>query len=380
MASVLARSTGREANDVALNLMQIGRDGAGGPAAGSLNQEQIRSADEALKRDVEAFGLEIDKIKMRNLAPSQHTVMLSQTPLVLSILGADVISGKQAVEGGLYISGHTISDAINGVHSVTLDMLKQLPEAMADPIAIFDSETRQGSGDIVFMLELKDADGRTVVVPVALGGRKGSGPREINIVKSAYGKGNNKPITQWFIDQAGKNSRYINEQKIAGWAKTSGVQFPFRSSNQHGNSIHTDADLVKLRQANPTLYQYAGPKSNLTEGVRERLREARILAEGGADNEAVRQKTGWFQGMDGQWRYEIADKLYEIDFTLFEKLETNRLPLGDIYDNRELYAAYPDLKRLEVQVGTPLNQNGNYSAMPLKNNFKKSKKVLDKIF
>ena len=136
-------------------------------------------------------------------------------------------------------------------------MLKQIPKAMADPIAIFDSATEKAQGDVVFMLELKDGQGRTVVVPVALESMAGGGRREVNIVKSAYGKGRKKPAVQWFLDQAKENARYVNGQKSESWADASGVQFPSRPSNTHGNTVHTDADLVKLREANPTMYQPA---------------------------------------------------------------------------------------------------------------------------
>jgi len=37
------------------------------------------------------------------------------------------------------------------------------------------------------------------------------------------------------------------------------------------------------------------------------LRRAEALEKSGADNEAIRQETGWYRGMDGQWRFEIDD-------------------------------------------------------------------------
>jgi len=155
------------------------------------------------------------------------------------------------------IAGREIQAAlqVTGEHGVTLDMLKQIPAAMADPIAIFDSATGKAKGDVVFMLEVKDAQGKTVVVPVALQSKTGGGRREVNIVKSAYGKGGKTPAVNWFHAQAKENARYVNGQKFESWADTSGVQFPSRPSNAHGNTIHTEADLVKLREANPTIYQ-----------------------------------------------------------------------------------------------------------------------------
>lgn len=37
------------------------------------------------------------------------------------------------------------------------------------------------------------------------------------------------------------------------------------------------------------------------------LRRAKALEKSGTDNETIRQETGWYRGMDGQWRFEIDD-------------------------------------------------------------------------
>ena len=61
--------------------------------------------------------------------------MLNQTPLVMRLIGRDILTGKQAADDGPYVSPHTFDNAVKGRHGVTLDMLKQIPEAIADPIA-----------------------------------------------------------------------------------------------------------------------------------------------------------------------------------------------------------------------------------------------------
>ncbi|MCL2124083.1 MAG: hypothetical protein FWH34_08310, partial [Desulfovibrionaceae bacterium] len=105
-------------------------------------------------------------------------------------------------------------------------------------------------------------------------------------------------------------------------------------------------DVKPSRIEGGVLYQYAGERSAMSEPVRAGLEEAMRLAESGTDNEAVRRQTGWFKGMDGKWRYEIPDSLDKI--TIPEN--PVRTMLGEIYDNPELYAAYPDLKNLVVEV------------------------------
>ncbi|MDR2819133.1 MAG: hypothetical protein LBB60_01175 [Desulfovibrio sp.] len=118
------------------------------------------------------------------------------------------------------------------------------------------------------------------------------------------------------------------------------------------------------RIENGVLYQFAGENSRMSEPVRANLAEAVALAESGTDNEAIRQKTGWFKSMDGKWRYEIPDKMYEIDFGEFDKQGTNKLLLGQIYGNDELFRAYPELNWINVQLYTPVKpgEGGHYDS------------------
>ena len=141
-------------------------------AGGALFQptrEDIRAGDEALKRDAAAWAGTVDSISANGL-PSSPVRMLSQTPLVMRLIGEDAVSKKIAAGGGVYAAPHVF----DGTHpNMTPDMWKQLPEAMADPIAIFDTANpkHRGKGDVVFMVEIQDANGATVVVPVALDAR-----------------------------------------------------------------------------------------------------------------------------------------------------------------------------------------------------------------
>ena len=234
-------------------------------------REEIRAGDEALKRDAAAWAGTVDGIAANGL-PSSPVRLLSQTPLVMRLIGEDAVSKKIAAGGGVYAAPHVF----DGTHpNMTPDMWKQLPEAMADPIAIFDTANpkHRGKGDIVFMVEIQDANGATVVVPVALKVRGGYGLPKINILKSAYAKeSNGEPSNGWFIQQVKKNARYVNGQKLRRWLQAAGATSPLESSfedviatiaegahpsNAAGNKVVTEADLVKLREANPTLYQLA---------------------------------------------------------------------------------------------------------------------------
>ena len=218
------------------------------------------AARASLERDVHDFGVAVDNIVAAGKLPSDPVKMLGQTPLVMQLLGRDTVTGKAAAQGGIYAAPHVF----DGTHpNMTPEMWKQIPAAMADPIAVFDSDSPAGraKGDLVFMLELTDANGATVV-PVALDVAKGRKQAHVNIVKSAYNKeSGGVPSTHWFMRQFKKNARYVNGQKMEPWLRAAGAASPLGSlkdvaaTNTSDNRIYTDADLVNLREAQPALYQ-----------------------------------------------------------------------------------------------------------------------------
>ena len=241
-----------------------GEDADGDALRQAALYEQTPMGDAArasLERDVHDFGVAVDNIVAAGKLPSDPVKMLGQTPLVMQLLGRDTVTGKAAAQGGIHAAPHVF----DGTHpNMTPEMWKQIPAAMADPIAVFDSDSPAGraKGDLVFMLELTDANGATVVVPVALDVARGRKQAHVNIVKSAYSKeSGGVPSNHWFMRQLKKNARYVNGQKMEPWLRAAGAASPLGSlkdvaaTNTSDNRIYTDADLVNLRQGNAALYQ-----------------------------------------------------------------------------------------------------------------------------
>lgn len=241
-----------------------GEDADGDALRQAALYEQTPMGDAArasLERDVHDFGVAVDNIVAAGKLPSDPVKMLGQTPLVMQLLGRDTVTGKAAAQGGIHAAPHVF----DGTHpNMTPEMWKQIPAAMADPIAVFDSDSPAGraKGDLVFMLELTDANGATVVVPVALDVARGRKQAHVNIVKSAYSKeSGGVPSNHWFMRQLKKNARYVNGQKMEPWLRAAGAASPLGSlkdvaaTNTSDNRIYTDADLVNLREAQPALYQ-----------------------------------------------------------------------------------------------------------------------------
>jgi len=75
---------------------------------------------------------------------------------------------------------------------------------------------------------------------------------------------------------------------------------------------------------------------------------AKLLREGGS-KEGAYAKTGWFQGPEQAWRYEINDAPARLRYPMEEISESELFRkaklynLGDILDHPELFKAYPEL-------------------------------------
>lgn len=139
------------------------------------------------------------------------------------------------------------------------------------------------------------------------------------------------------------------------------------------------------------------------------LSRAEKMIAGGVDPEKVRLETGWFQGMDGKWRFEIDDsgailknapineawesffskKEYDFlkDMGAGKRLQPSQMTtkqfkkymsfrdaaeneynnlnrrsrtLGDVLDHPYIYSAYPDIKNTEVILDKGMGTNASY--------------------
>lgn len=205
-----------------------------------------KTAEQKLKEDSDTWGKLVDGLKEK---PTQNVVMLKQTPLVMKLIGAKFLTLRATphmFDGAL--PGAKKSSPSHHIHpEISKRVLKQIPEALTDPIAIFRDDRRENT--YLFMLDLKAENNQNVVVAV-----KFNGPgrhAEINLAKTSWGPEN----TLYFPLQEQNNALvYANSQKISRWNKSSGI-YSLRGSNDSGVSVKTEADLVKLRKLYPGYYQ-----------------------------------------------------------------------------------------------------------------------------
>ena len=93
-------------------------------------------------------------------------------------------------------------------HGFALDELKNLPRAVADPIAVFDNYQLDGNRTVLTELQSK---GKNIMIAVTLG--KDGVDVDFNIVSSVFGKGEDN-IVDWLNKGY---ARYINKEKALNY-------------------------------------------------------------------------------------------------------------------------------------------------------------------
>ena len=84
------------------------------------------------------------------------------------------------------------------------------------------------------------------------------------------------------------------------------------------------------------------------------LKFAKDSAAQGMDPAKIKMITGWEQGVDGKWRYEVAN-------TKVKNMEiTDGTTLKDVIDAPAVFEAYPELKDVKVRIGS-IAENANYN-------------------
>lgn len=113
------------------------------------------------------------------------------------------------------------------------------------------------------------------------------------------------------------------------------------------------------------LEQFAGPTA-WTADV-PALEDAQQRLAAGEDAEQVRQVTGWFQGVDGRWRFEIDDsaaKFQPVDTWLENAEAEGGVTLGEALEHPRLFAAYPELAQVRLIVEPERTAGGYFGVAP----------------
>lgn len=231
-------------------------------------------AEQQLDADEKSFADSVDRFMAGKI--STDTIQVMRTPLVMRLVGAEVLPVE--------ISVSDLKKVLVDKHAdITPDIMKQIPRALTDPMMIFSTYSgKNGEARKVIVLELKDENGATIVVPMEL--EHMSDGYKVNRMTSTYGKTDRKtgePSYEWFKKQleAG-NLEYVNRKKATDWISTEQPDWLIPKEKVDNllsaPNVANEEDLVKLKSENPTYYQTAADKDlvvyhNVSAG---KLREA----------------------------------------------------------------------------------------------------------
>lgn len=158
----------------------------------------------------------------------------------------------------------------------------------------------------------------------------------------------------YFLTAAKTNDKMYDEyKKEHGSERLCSQSEPVPHSN-HALLIPNIQELLGIVKNENPLNQMAG--ENAKTAALDKLEQAKAMAED-RSREEIYKATGWFKGQDGKWRFEIPDNLEAI--SLDKLLNDKRAKLGEIYDNPQLFEAYPDLKDGITPADAGKTYNGN---------------------
>ena len=211
------------------------------------------------------------------------------------------------------------------------------------------------------------------------------------------------------IDCFGQTASQYHAEAVRAIDGGSGAT-PAQEAQRTSSAIQKETSAASDRKTGPPArFSYAGKNAN---GANlDSLREAQEMQAAGADMESIRKATGWHEGMDGKWRWEIDDSKMEYhragdalfgrnhpeyaeqqrleqkmlygELTdaeqarlraltetwgrersrLSERVERGNARLEDVLDHEELFRAYPQLRHVRVVFDeTPKGVLGSFSA------------------
>lgn len=245
-----------------------------GKVVGINKEAYHQMAEQQLDTDEKSFADSVDRFMAGKIFTD--TIQVMRTPLVMRLVGAKVLPVE--------ISASDLKKVLVDKHTdITPDIMKQIPRALTDPMMIFSTYSgKNGEVRKVIVLELKDKNGATIVIPMELERKKGN--YEVNQITSAYGKTDKKTRRTsfvWFQKQLQEGKlEYANRKKAIDWISSEQPQWLIPKEKVDNllsaTNVANEEDLVKLKSENPTYYQTAADKDlvvyhNVSAG---KLREA----------------------------------------------------------------------------------------------------------
>ena len=268
-------------------------------------------------------------------------INVCDTPLILKELGVPDLPIK--IRAGIAANTTRNKNEANTphAHGLTLDMLEQIPQAINEPLFIMKSATVPG--DIVVFTEVKDASGRSIVVPLALHQDIGN-KNFANVIKSIYGRNNEDLfITKQILD---KNVLYANTEKSPEWLTGFRLQLPDLITKQSSlieNSIAEKIADVKDKEVNSNTQYSVEEVTPEQKAAKAFTNTERKTTWQGIKDWVKKQRTEFYR----DW-FDKNDSLHGLD-------EANAMALGrELAESEKVYNRVQTLPATAAGMGNAL--------------------------
>lgn len=190
-----------------------------------------------------SFARQLDEWAAGSLHP-RAMLTLGKTPDVLIKVGAKQLP--------IEISQKVVAKIVNtkgtdgGKHGLAMDVLKQLPENLDNPVMVFKSATTENA--VVVLTEMVDQNGDNVIAAIHL--ERQHGRNVVNAMASVYGKENTANFAQKQIE-AGR-LLYPNKEKGRDWLRSREALIASGAQTSNHDSINS---IVPQNQKNVNVAQ-----------------------------------------------------------------------------------------------------------------------------
>ena len=189
-----------------------------------------------LEQDSIAWNSVMDRYKDGNIP--NRDVRLMSTPIVLQMLGFSAHD--------IEITPSVLAKVLKGKHADSIDteVLKDLPRAIANPVAIFrnyDKRTKKYTDNqVIVVVDITDKQGTIIQIPLIFDVEKQK--IKVNRIKSIFGR----ETIDWYVANLRKNAILYYDKKRPTYRATGQDRAPTRTSwSIYDSSIQEDLENSK---------------------------------------------------------------------------------------------------------------------------------------
>lgn len=204
---------------------------------------------EQIKQDSENFAKQVDSVK-NGTFPRNDMLVLGNTPKVLKDIGLSDLPITMTQKHLDTIMNETGKYKGANYHNLGEDIVKQLPEAINNPLDVVKSNTQDNS--IVLTTYLADKQNRPIIASIKIDGKGTVNDIRIdtNVMTSAYGRNNYDKFMKDNIQKG--NLLYDIDQGVIKKVTGERLQLPIRS-NFISNDTKTRFQLPRISTTTNTI-------------------------------------------------------------------------------------------------------------------------------